>query len=81
MVLEFESLQCLFVYGLIMRQGLSINALTEALYEKTQSIATYDAEFAKLQAQVEKLESASAQKDTCIADYEAIVKKTEGEVI
>ena len=35
---------------------------------------TYDAEFAKLQMQVGKLESASA-------DYEAIVKKKEGEVI
>ena len=57
---------------------MSTNVLTEALYEKKQSIVTYDAEVAKLQAQVEKLKSASAEKD---AEYEAIVKKSEGEVI
>ena len=39
---------------------------------------TYDAEFAKLQAQVEKLKSVSAEKD---AEYGAIVKESEGEVI
>ena len=33
------------------------------------------------QAQVEKLESAAAEKDTCIAQYEAIVKGSEGEVV
>ena len=43
-----------------------------------QSIVTYDAEFAKLHAQVEKLELVSTEKD---AEYEAIVKKSEGEVI
>ena len=66
-----------------MRQGIStcINVLTEALYEKIQSIATYEADFAKLQVQVESLESAFAEKDTCIAEYEAIVKKSEGEVV
>ena len=32
---------------------------TEALYEKKQSIVAYDPEFAKLQAQVEQLESAA----------------------
>ena len=42
---------------------------------------TYDTEFAKFQAQVEKLESASAEKDACIAEYEALVKGSEGEVI
>ena len=61
-----------------LRQCISTNVLTEALYQKKQSIATYDAEFAKLQAQVEKMELSSAEKD---AEYEAIVKKSEGEVI
>ena len=61
-----------------MRQRIPTNVLTEALYEKKQSTVTYDAEFAMLQAQVEKMESASAEKD---AGYEAIVKKSEGEVI
>ena len=56
------------------------HALTEALYEKKQNIGTYDPEFTKLQAQVEKLESASAEKDACIAEYEAIAKGSEGEV-
>ena len=51
---------------------------TEALYEKKQSIVTYDAKLVKLQAQVEKMESVFAEKD---AEYEAIVKKNEGEVI
>ena len=34
---------------------------TEVLYEKKQSILTYDAEFAKLQAQVEQMESAAKE--------------------
>ena len=55
------------------------NVLTEALYEKKQSIVTYDdVEYAKLQVQVEKIESASAEKD---AGNEAVVKKSEGEII
>ena len=32
------------------------NVLTQALYEKKQSIAMYDVEYANLQAQVEKME-------------------------
>ena len=52
-----------------------------ALYEKEHSVMTDDAEFAKLHAQVEILELASAQKDTCIAEYEAKVKGSEGEDI
>ena len=66
----------MFLYDL--RQCISTNVLTEALYEKKQSIETYDAEVAKLQAQVEKVESAFAEK---VAQYEAIIKKSEGEVI
>ena len=69
----------LHVYDL--RQHISTNVLTEALYEKKQGSVPYDAEFAKLETQVEKLESASAEKDTCIAEYEALVKKSEGEVV
>ena len=66
----------MFVYDL--RQYMSTNVFTDALYENKPSIVTEDAEFAKLQAQVEKVESASAAKD---AEYEAIIKKSEGEVI
>ena len=61
----FETLQC-------------ANVTTEALYEKKKSIVAYDAEIAKLQVQVEKMESASAEKD---AEYEAMVEKSEGEVM
>ena len=50
------------------------------LYEKKQSIMTYDAKFVHLQAQVERLESASAEKDTCIAEYEAMVKGSGGDI-
>ena len=66
----------MFVYDL--RQCISTNVLTEALYEKKQGIVTYDANVDNLQAQVQKTESASAEKD---AEYEAIVEKSEGEVI
>ena len=59
--------------------SISTNLLIEALFEKKQGIVTYDAEVAKLQVQMESLESASAQKDTCVAEYEAIVKKSEYE--
>ena len=66
----------MFVHDL--RQCIFTNVLTEALYEKKQGIVTYDAEVAKLQAQMEKMESATVEKDT---NYEAIVKKSEGEVM
>ena len=72
----FVCVHCVFVYDLW--QCISTNVLTEALYEKKQTIVTYDPEVDKLKAQVEKLESASVEKD---AEYEAIVKKSEGEVI
>ena len=54
---------------------------SEALYEKKQSIISYENENAKLQAQVEQLEATSAKKDTLIAKYEAIVEESEGEDI
>ena len=72
-------MHCMFVYDL--RQWISTNVLTEALYDKKQSTATCDPEFARLQAQVGKLESASAEKDARTAEFEAIVKKSEGEAI
>ena len=61
-----------------LKQCISTNVPAEGLYEKKQSVVPYDAEFAKLQAQVEKLELASGEKD---AQYEAMVKKSEGKVI
>ena len=53
---------------------------TEALYEKKQSMMTYENETSKLQAQVEDLEATSAEKDTLIAKYEATLKESEGEI-
>ena len=50
----------------------------DALYEKKQTVMTYENETAKLQAQVEELEASSAEKDTLTAKYEAIVKESEG---
>ena len=61
-----------------LRQCISTNAITEALYEKKQSIVPDDLEVAKLQTQVERLESGFAVKN---AEYEAIVQKSEGEFI
>ena len=67
-ILVYDSRQCIFQW------------LIEVLYEKKQRIMTYDAKFVYLQAQVEKLESASAEKDTCIAEYEAMVKGSGGDI-
>ena len=53
----------------------------EARYEKKQAIMTYENETAKLQAQVKELEASSAEKDTLIAKYAAIVKESKGEII
>ena len=69
-------MHCVFVYNL--RQCIFTDVVTEALYEKKQSIVLHDSEFAKLQAQVKELESPSPGKDS---EYEAIVNKSEGEVI
>ena len=72
----YRYVHCMFVYNL--RRCISTNVLTDALYEKKQSSISSDAEAAKLQTQVKKLESASAKND---AECETIVKKSEGEVI
>ena len=53
---------------------------TEALYEKKQSMMTYEKETSKLQAQVDDLEATFAEKDTLIAKYEATVKESKGEI-
>ena len=47
-------LHCMLAYDL---RECIFQWCTEALYEKTQAIVAYDAEFAKLQAQVELWES------------------------
>ena len=54
--------------------------LIEAIYEKKQAVMTYDNEIAKLQAKVQKLGKASAEKETCIDKSEAIIKESEGEI-
>ena len=49
---------------------------TDVLYKKQQSIETYKNQIAKLQTQVEELEATTAEKDTVITKYEAIVKES-----
>ena len=41
----------------------------------------FEDEIAKVRAQVETWKAISAEKDTFIAKYEAIVKENEGEII
>ena len=53
---------------------------TEALYEKKQTIMTYENEISKLQAQVDYLEATFAEKDNLIAKYEATLKESEGDI-
>ena len=53
---------------------------TEALYEKKQTIMTYENETANFQVQVDDLEAVSAKKDTLIAKYKATLKESEGEI-
>ena len=71
-------INALFLHLYDLWQCTSTDVLTEALYEKKQSTVTYETEVAKTQAQAERVESTSAEKN---AEYEAIVKKSEGEVI
>ena len=73
----YPSTAFLYIYDFI--QCIS-QCITEALYQKKQSITTYETKVAKLQAQLEMSESDSAEKDTCIAKYEALVKGGEGKV-
>ena len=51
--------------------------ITDALFEKKQTIMTNEHEISKLQAQ---LEASSAEKDTLISTYEVMAKKSEGQV-
>ena len=51
--------------------------ITDALFEKKQIIMTKEDDICKLQAQ---LETTSAEKDTLISTYEAMDKKSEGQV-
>ena len=71
---------CLHVFFLANLCAFSNRCFTEACYVKKQ-ITAYEKETAILQAQVETLEANSAEKDTLIAKYEAIVKESEGENI
>ena len=74
----YVSMHFRFIYDI---KKCIFQCFIEDIRDKKQSIMTYDVVFAKLQAQVEKLESAAAEKDTCIAQYEAIVKGSECEVV
>ena len=65
----------------MLKQCISSLCITEALYEKKQTIMTKDSKISTLQEQVEELEATSAEKDTLIAKYKGIVKESEGEVI
>ena len=51
--------------------------ITDALFEKKQSIMTYENDISKLQA---KVEASYAEKDALSAKYEDVVKKNEGQI-
>ena len=59
----------------VLKWGSSFACLTDALYEKKQTIMSIDKKIAKLQAQVE---ARSAEKDRVAAKCEAIVKESAG---
>ena len=64
-----------FVYVLDFRSNVFYSEfITDALFEKKQTIMTYESEMAQYQAQVKELEAKSAEKDTLVAKYEAMVK-------
>ena len=68
-----------FAYILLLFKSGSFSAcFTESLYEKMQTIRTNEGKISDLQAKVEELLATSAEKDTLIANYEAIVKENEG---
>ena len=74
---------CMYACAYMVLSNLHVYALpdecfTEVLYEKKQTIMTYENETAKLQAQVDDLKATSADKDTLIAKYEAIFKESDG---
>ena len=52
--------------------------ITGALYEKKQTVMTFESESVEYQAQVKELEAKSAEKDTLVVKYEAIVKESKG---
>ena len=51
--------------------------IIDDLFEKKQTIMSNEDEISKLQAQVE---ASSSEKDTLIAKFEAMAKKSEGKV-
>ena len=53
--------------------------ITDALYEKKQTLMTYDSELAQHQTKVEELEAMSTEKDTLVAKYKAMVKESKGQ--
>ena len=53
--------------------------ITDTLYEKKQTLMTYESESAQYQAQVEELEAQSAEKDTLVAKYDTMVKERKGQ--
>ena len=53
--------------------------IADTLFEKKQTIMTYESQSAEHQAQLKELESKCAEKDTLVAKYEAVVKETKGQ--
>ena len=51
--------------------------ITDALFEKKQFIMTYENDVSKLQTQVE---ASSAEKDTLMLKYKAMIKESEGQI-
>ena len=68
-----------FMYILLLFKLGSFSAcFTYVLYERNQTIMTYECKTSNILEQVEELKATSAEKDTLIAKFEAIVKKNEG---
>ena len=73
---------CMHAYVHVVLPNLCFpdESFTETLYEKKQSMMTYEKETSKVQSQVDDLEATPAEKDTLIAKYEATLKESEGEI-
>ena len=53
--------------------------ITDALFDKKQTLMTYESESAQYQAHVKELEAKSDEKDTLVAKYKATVKESKGQ--
>ena len=73
---------CLYMYKCNYFREFSTTFFTESLYGKKQAIMIYEKEIDQLHAQVRNMKATSAaEKVAHIAKYEAMFKKSKGEII